>query len=224
MKNNKEKNTNSKNSKLTKDKIIDYIGWAILILTVISLVILAIFGGVITYNEAVDGSTGVAGIPLSLQMALALFIGTLITMGIVALLVYHFLWEPLNNQLEIRKENIKTNIDAASFKNKEAEKSYQEALLIEKEANKEAKNIIDEGKKEANSQKRNILNESKQQSEKIIIDGRNQIEKEKSQMSEEIRKQIIETSILAAEKIIEKELDQSVNNKMIDELLNELEK
>lgn len=203
-----------------KDKIIEIIGWIILTLTVLSLIALSITAGIISFNELEAGD--VAGVPVGIEFAFAMFIATLFALAVVFALVYFFLWEPMNNHLEKRTTNIETNIDAASYKNKEADKNYEKSLKTEKEANREAKEIIGESKQIAVKQKREILNETKLESAKILEQSRSQIEKEKDQMRQEIKQEILETSLIAAEKIIEKELDSDVNNRMIEELISEL--
>ncbi|BDU67389.1 MAG: hypothetical protein TYPL_0420 [Candidatus Tyloplasma litorale] len=198
-----------------------FFGWLILIFTVLSLVVLSIVSGVISYQEVIEG-TGVGGIPLSLQYAGALFLATLIALLVIFLLVKKFFWKPMNDHLKIRKENIETNIELSSYKNKIAEKELKDSLEQNRKAKIEANKIIENSKIVANKHKKMILEELKEKTNKIIEQSREQIEKEKKLMEEDIREEIISTSILMAEKIIQKNLNSESNKEMIDELLKSL--
>lgn len=202
------------------DKRLQFVGWIILLLTVASLVILAIVSGMISYNEALE--TGITGIPITLEYGLILFIATLISLAIIFILATVFFWKPMKNHLKIRKENIETNIDAASYTRKVAEQEYIKAANKNKGAKEEAKQLMSQTKELANKEKREILEKAKYEQDQLIERSRAQIEKEKEQLKDEIRQEIISTSIVAAEKILEKELDENANQKMVEELLNSI--
>lgn len=217
----------NKESKIKKDddKVLRFFGWAILVITLISLVILAIYGGISSYNEiTADDGMGIAGIPLSLEYALALFISTIISILIIFAITYFFIWKKIKDHLDVRKENVRTNIELAAYKNEKAEKEYEHAKKIVSNANNEAKKILDEVKINANDEKKTILDDAKKQSEKIMSSTQKQIKEEKKSMEDDIKKEIIETSILAAEKIIEKKMNSATNKKMIEELIESLNK
>ncbi len=202
------------------DKRLQLVGWIILLLTVFSLVILAIVSGMISYNEAVE--SGISGIPLTLEYGLILFITTLISLTVIFILSSVFFWKPMKEHLKIRKENIETNIDAASYTRKVAEAEYSKAASKNKAAKDEAKQLMSQTKELANKERREILDRAKAEQDQLIERARTQIEKEKEQLKDEIRQEIISTSMVAAEKILEKELDANSNEKMVEELLNSI--
>lgn len=195
--------------------------WIILIFTVISLVVLAILSGVMGYKE-ISESGMPGGIPLSLQYALVLFFATLIAMTIITIIAAVFFWKPMKNVLEARKLTIENNIESASNANLAAEANWKEATIAKKEVKEEAKAIIAESKTSADKERREILDKTKDEQDLLIEKSREQIEKEKEQLKDDIRNEILSTSILAAEKILEKEIDENVNSKMVNELLDAL--
>lgn len=207
---------------MNKDKILNIVGWSILAITVVSLFILSIVSSILGFKELAD-SNGIGGIPLSLEYAGAIFIATVFSIGVITLLVYFFLWGPLTKGIDSRKEKIENNIQEASMKNKLAESNFKESLKETKSAKIEAKEIIANSKKVANEEKKNILDSSKIESTKILENTREQINKEKKAMRNEVKNEILSTSLLAAEKIIEKEIDSEANKKMIEELISKLD-
>ena len=202
------------------DKRLQFVGWIILLLTVFSLVVLAIVSGMISYNEAVE--SGISGIPLTLEYGLILFFTTLMSLTVIFILATVFFWKPMKEHLKIRKENIEANIDAASYTKKVAETEYAKAAHKNKAAKEEAKQLMSHAKELANKEKREILDKAKTEQDQLIERSRSQIEKEKEQLKDEIRQEIISTSMVAAEKILEKELDANSNEKMVEELLNSI--
>ncbi len=203
------------------DKKLKAIAWTILIFTVISIVILALVSGYLGFVEAKE-TGAMPGIPLSLQYALALFVATLISLFIVFGLTAIFFWKPMKQHLEIRKTNIETNIDAASYTKTAAENNWKEAKLAKSKVKEEAKEIISNSKNLADKERREILEKAKKEQENLIQKTREQIEKEKEQLKDDIRQEILSTSLVAAEKILEKELNADTNKKMINELIDSL--
>ncbi len=203
------------------DKKLRIVAWTILLFTVASLIILAIVSGLISYKE-IEESGSVAGIPLSLQYALALFAATLISLFIIVALTFIFFWKPMKELLAERKLKIETNIESAANANKLAELNWKESKDSKQEVKAEARTIISESRTQADKERREILDKAKQEQDALIMKSREQIEKEKEQLKDDIRNEILSTSILAAEKILEKELDSDANNKMVNELLEAL--
>ncbi len=199
------------------------VGWLILLFTVASIVVLAIVSGLVSYHELVEGNSGMpAGIPLSLQYALALFFATLIALAIVFALTTIYFWKPIKEHLEVRRTNIETAIDAASYARKAAESNWKEAKQEKTKVKEEARAIIADSKLDGDREKRKILDAAKREQDLLIEKNREQIQKEKAQLQDDIRNEILSTSLLAAEKIIEKELDAEANQKMVNELLESL--
>lgn len=175
--------------------------------------------GFYTWTESSE--SGYVGIP-ELSLSLSLFFATLIALALIFSLTFFFFWEPMKEHLIKREENINTNIDEAFNKNKEADEILIRSKETEQASRAKAKEIVNESKKEAVVVKNEIIDDSKKKSESMINKSREQIQKEKDSMSDDIRKEILETSILAAEKIIEKELDKDANERMINELIESI--
>ncbi len=203
-------------------KKLKFVGWIILLVTLLSIIMLSFYAGIVSFNELSEGEGMPAGIPLSLEYAMALFVATLISLTIIFALTLAFIWKPLKKNLEIRRVNIETNIDAASYTRKVAEANWAESKEAKQKVKEEGKEIISTAKLEADREKKKALDATKREQDSLIEKSRAQIEKEKEQLKDDIRNEILSTSLLAAEKILEKELDQDANNKMINELIESL--
>ncbi len=216
-------NKDNKQVKTTEEKkqrYMDIGAWTIVIVGIV-FVIVGILFGIISMSIEIANGDATVGIP-ELELSLSLFIATLIAFGIIFLAVYFLLWDKIKDGLDKRQKNVAANIAIANYKAAQAEKNYK---VSEKEiatAEAQGKEIISESKKKGTAAKKEIVAEAKTQSEDILVQAREQLERERQQMESQIRKEILETSLLAAEKIIEKELDADANKKMIEELIESL--
>ena len=150
----------------------------------------------------------------------ATLFGQMITFVIFVWFIKAYLWEPLTKAMEDRTNKIAQGLAAA-------EKGQQKIL----EANEEYTLKIDEAKSKAN----NIISEAEQKSKSIIEDARlsakeealkiaksstQQLEQEINAARESLKKDIAELSIICAEKVISKEIDNKVHDNIIDEVIN----
>ncbi len=216
-------NKKQKNETNLKEKIYDVIVWIAIIISFIVIFCGIIIGIIAQAFEivALDGEGSNVGIP-SLQLSISLFLATLFALAILILLIYKLFWKKINSHLEIRKTNIETNIKAASYKNEEANKNLIKSEKELKAIKTDGEEIIKNAITEANIEKSEIKKDAKKTVDDMIKKSRDQILKEKESMSDEIRQEIIETAIIAAKKIIENELDEETNSKMINELIDSL--
>ncbi|WP_412031501.1 hypothetical protein [Metamycoplasma buccale] len=149
------------------------------------------------------------------------FVFSLLTLGVLTLLVTLLVYKPIKRMVKERQDFIQNNID-------ESIKAKEEALKAQENIDKQ---ILD-----ASHRANDILNDAKSESERIISHGsevankkvelileqahilteKNQKEFEKNQ-----RKIIMENAIEIAKKIIKREIKDADNLKMIKEVIEE---
>ena len=88
-------------------------------------------------------------------------------------------------------------------------------------AKKESVEIISASREAGEKVKTEIITEAKSNAKKIMTDNLDQIEREKNKVIGEIRQQVVELSVMAAEKIIGKTLEKDDHNKMIQDTIKE---
>ena len=67
-----------------------------------------------------------------------------------------------------------------------------------------------------------MIEEGKRQSDQLIENARREAEVEKARKMEELRTQIVDTAISAAEKIIQDEIDPEVERKSLSSFVKEV--
>ncbi|AWX42688.1 ATP synthase B chain [Metamycoplasma cloacale] len=148
------------------------------------------------------------------------FVFSLLTLGVVVLMITLLVYKPLKKMLKKRKEFIQNNID-------ESIKAKEDALKIREE--------IDGKIIQATNHATEILNNARSESEKIVTIGANEankkaelileqanvmIAKRNEEFEKEQRKIIMESAVEIAKKILKREIKDKDNLKMIDEVLN----
>ncbi|PWM64188.1 MAG: ATP synthase F0 subunit B [Eubacteriales Family XIII. Incertae Sedis bacterium] len=132
-----------------------------------------------------------------------------------------FMYKPFLANLERRKQMIEDAISNAEAVNKRADEkmnSYNKRIAG---AEREAAGIINEAKIKADKQASQIIDDANEKAALIMQKAEQEIERQKDAAITEAREQIGMLAVMAAEKIIEKELDDVGQTQIIDSILDE---
>ena len=124
--------------------------------------------------------------------------------------------------LDKREAEIKNSLEAADKARKEADAVSQEYDEMVKKAQIEAHKIVTESKSAGERVKAEIEKNAKLKADEMLQKAKEQIETEKEKAVKEIKSVIVELSISAASKVIEKNLDSDDNKKLIESTLNDI--
>lgn len=147
----------------------------------------------------------------------------LIIFGIVLFILKKFAWGPILKALKDREKSIADALNSAEKARKEVAGLKASNDRIIAEARREKDIIL----KEARDVKDKIVAEAKNQAnaegQKSIEYARQQINAEKTAAINDIKKQIAELSVMIAEKVIRKQLENPQDQeKLVEGLLNDL--
>ena len=152
----------------------------------------------------------------------ATFFIMLINIGILYFVLKKFLFVPVTNFMEKRKKGIEDSINEAEIKVKEAEEYKSEYLEKLKNAEKESKAIVDKAITNANLKADSIIKEAKNEAIALKSKAEKDIELERQKTLNEVKNDISSIAILAASKVLEAELDEEKNSKLIDKFIEEV--
>lgn len=134
------------------------------------------------------------------------------------------LYRPLANLMENRTQEINEGIRMAEENRQKQEQlnaEYQEKI---QQARQEARQIVEK----AHTQKEEIIKEARKEADKkteeMLTKARSEIEAEKNKAFDELRQDIARISVDIAGKIMEKEIDQASQDKLIQRYLEEVGK
>ncbi|WP_332691992.1 F0F1 ATP synthase subunit B [Halalkalibacter lacteus] len=133
-----------------------------------------------------------------------------------------FALKPLLGVMEKREELVNGNIDSAEKSRKDAEEFIVQQRKELEKARVEAQEIIQQAKKLSEQQGQDILVQAKENAERLKDSALAEITREKEQAVSALREQVASLSVLIAQKVIEKELDEKEQEKLVQEYLKEV--
>ena len=145
----------------------------------------------------------------------------MVTFLIVLIILKAKAWAPLIAALDKRESDIRESLNAAEKAREDAENITKDYEKMVQKAKKESVEIISASREAGEKVKTEIITEAKSNAKKIMTDNLDQIEREKNKVIGEIRQQVVELSVMAAEKIIGKTLEKDDHNKMIQDTIKE---
>lgn len=139
-----------------------------------------------------------AKIGFDLEVALANFINFLI----IFLLFKIFLFKPIQNIIDKRREEINSGIENASKAQISLQNAQEESEKIIKEARREANDILISAKNHADEITQKAISDSKIVSEKMIKRSEEEIEQSKQKMKQDVEKEMTHLVSTLAEKVV----------------------
>jgi len=145
----------------------------------------------------------------------------IVNVFVLYLLMKKFLFGPINEIMEKRTNSIEASFAEIENKNSEAlnlKHEYEEAL---ENAEDKATNIIKEAKQRALEEHDKQIKVIKEEAAKMIEDANKSIELERKLSMQNIQAEIAGIAMLAATKVIQKNMDDSTNKQIINDFLAE---
>lgn len=146
---------------------------------------------------------------------------TLVNFILLILFLKHFLFDRVNKIIEDRNNEVIDTINSAEYRKEEADRlrdSFEKQLANLENKGRE---IVKEAKGKADSQAREIVQEAEEKAGAILRQTENEIERLKKKALEDMKHEVGVLAILAAEKILEKQLDHQEQQAIIGKIIEE---
>lgn len=157
----------------------------------------------------------------ALGINLTEFIFYLINFLILVGVLTKFLYKPFLNVLDTRKRSIQDALDNAELTNRRADEKMEQYNRQIAKVEDQGREIIKDAKMRAESQAADILEEANHRANEMILAAERQIDRERKKALDDMKKQIAALAILAAEKIIERDIAQIGQDKIVDEIIEQ---
>ena len=138
---------------------------------------------------------------------------------ILVLLLGKFLYKPFLGILEKRKQTIEDAFTNAEATNRKADEKYEAYTKKLARAEAESREIIKNARLKADDHANMIVEEAKAEAARIKLQAEKEAVREKEKALREVREQIGQLAILAAEQILEKEVSAEGQEDIIDRVL-----
>jgi F-type H+-transporting ATPase subunit b len=146
-------------------------------------------------------------------------LATLVIFLILMALLKKFAWGPLMGIMQQREELVASEIEAAESARKETAKALEEQKTLLKEARTEAQAIIESAKKQGDVQREEIITAARTEATRLKESAVREIETEKEKAIAAVRDEVVSLSVLAASKVLGKEISEEDNSALIKETI-----
>jgi F-type H+-transporting ATPase subunit b len=157
----------------------------------------------------------------SLGINLPLLVVFIINFIILFVLLRIFLYKPVLKMLDEREKRTKEGMELAEATKREYEQAKGEVQKQIEKGRQEGQAIISQAMQVGERLKEESRQEATKQAEMIVDRTRAELEAERDKIIENLRREFVDISIAAAEKVIKETLDKEKHRKLIEETLQE---
>ena len=143
---------------------------------------------------------------------------------ILYLIVKKLLFKPVNKMLHDRENEVRQAIDDANNSREEAAKLKVEYEKHLENAKEEAGEIVKTAQQKAQLRGEEIIRDAQQQASNIMKKADEQIEKERVNALEQTKGEISELAVMIAEKVVKKDINTADHERMLEEIIDNLDK
>jgi len=149
-----------------------------------------------------------------------------IALTFVALLVVlrRFAWGPITSALDAREIRIKESIEQAQKALAEARQIQADNDRARREADSEAQQLLRQSREAAETLRAEELEKTRAQIRQMQEAAQAEIERERDGALESLRKEVADLAIRAAERVLDANLDDDRQRKLVDDFLGGLPK
>ena len=133
-----------------------------------------------------------------------------------------FVWPPLTAALEERKKKIADGLAAGEKGQHDLQLAKKRSVDVIKEGKEKAGDLIHQAERQASEIVDGAKERAKVEADRIIAGAHTDIEQETNQVREALRKRMSELVVIAASKILEKEVDAKAHAGLIENVAKEL--
>ncbi|MBI1808733.1 MAG: F0F1 ATP synthase subunit B [Gemmatimonadetes bacterium] len=148
-----------------------------------------------------------------------LMVWTLAIFAVVFFVLSKYAFGPITAAVRAREQALEAAIAAAQADRDEAAKLLEHHRLQIEAARGEAQQLIADGRKTAESMKADMLESTKQAQDAMMERARRDIESEKTNAIAELRREAIDLALAGASRVIEQNLDNAQNRKLVESYL-----
>ncbi len=137
-------------------------------------------------------------------------------------ILHKFAWKPILAALDAREEGIRKSVEEAERIKTELAKVEESRLGILREAENKSRQMIEDSRKAAVEAAKVIQEKAREEAKILIENATREIGAERDRAQDQLKKLSAEIAVDLAEKILEENVDEAKNRKIIDEYLKQI--
>jgi len=152
----------------------------------------------------------------------------IVVLNILALIVLlffvrTFLWKKVTIYLDQRQKALSEALDQADEERKVAQSLQEKSIKEYEKMKEETRKLKEKLTQEAYKEQESLIASAKEDAKRRLEQADKDIEFEIQKANEDIKKAIKDVAFTAAKKIVKREIDESMHQDIIDEILSESE-
>jgi F-type H+-transporting ATPase subunit b len=141
---------------------------------------------------------------------------------IILLVVLRFVaYKPIMRMLDERSKRVKESLEQAESVKEQSARAEEELRKQMEQASREGQDRIARAVKAGEEVKQKAQEDAKKETETLLNRARAEIQHERDDAINEVRREFADLTVLAAGKVIEKSLDKEEHRELIDRVLEE---
>jgi F-type H+-transporting ATPase subunit b len=144
-----------------------------------------------------------------------------VTFVILLVLLRFVAYKPLMKMLDERSKRVKDSLEQAEAVKAQSAKTEEELKSQLAQASREGQERIERAIKAGEDIKQKAQADAKKEAEGLIVRARSEIQHERDEAIDGVRREFADLTVLAAGKVIEKTLDKKEHRELIDKVLEE---
>ena len=152
-----------------------------------------------------------------------LMVWTILTFLIVLWVLRRFAFGRIQGMIDQRRDRIREALDEADKAREEARELRELVKREREEALADRERILDESRRQAQRQLEQAREQADTDLQERLVKNREELEAENARLREQIRRDVVELTLLASEKVTGKILDDEDQRRLIDETIAEVD-
>lgn len=154
---------------------------------------------------------------INLPLLIAFVVNFVILFGLLGL----FLYKPVMKMLDERSKKIKASMEQAEATKGEYARADEEVKKLISKAREDGQALISQASQMGEKIKEEAKEGARKEAQVIVDRTRAELEEERDRIIYELRREFVDISISAAEKVIKETLDKERHRRLIEETLEE---
>lgn len=158
-----------------------------------------------------------------LGVDLGLLLSQIVNFALMVGLLYLLLYKPILSKLDDRARRIRKGVEdseRAEQVREEAQHYYQDEI---ERARREAREIVEQATRAAEQQQQEILARAREEAHALVLRAQQQAQRELQEGRIALRQDVVNLSIAAAARLLQRDLDDERHHALVQEFIHETE-
>ena len=140
---------------------------------------------------------------------------------ILYIILKKFFWEKIRQFMKERENAVRDAFDSAEAMNRRADEKMRNYSARIANVEEEGREIIRQARAQADVQAQEIIEDARKQASELMAKTERNIELEKAKAMEEMRQEIGVLALMAAEKIVGREIENIGQDRIVDDVIDQ---